>query len=147
MASIVSARTLAFGVLATCCPVLLLACWLRGLEALFVFLVPVVPVALCVVGAARLDGSIGRLGWGLAALLLYLEACFVGMWLGRGEVAGGPWVLGLPWPMTIQFYALFLLPVPLMASLYAATFSRYGFNDAELTDLRRRFGSAEEPLP
>ncbi len=106
---------------------------------LFLLLATAFPVALIVVGAQR-RGSLGPLGWPLLGLLFFYEACVVAMYLLRGQVLEAPWALGLPLAAAIHFYGVFLLPLVLVALLYARTFERFGLSREDLDELRRRFG-------
>lgn len=106
--------------------------------ALFALLATAFPIALMAVGAER-RGTLGPLGWPLLGLLFYYEACVAAMYLARGRVLEAPWVLGLPLAAAIHFYGVFLLPLVLVALLYARTFERFGLTREDLDDLRRRF--------
>jgi hypothetical protein len=112
-------------------------------EALFALLVMGYPVALISVAVAR-QGRLGPLGLPLLGLLIFLEACSVGMLLLRGRVLDGPWIGGLPLAAAIQLYGLWLAPLVLVALVYALTFDRYELREEDLERLeawRRESGS------
>jgi hypothetical protein len=106
----------------------------------FTVLAVAFPVALIGLGAAR-NGRLGPLAAPLLVLLLLLEGCVVGMLVLRGKVLETPWLGGLPLPAAIQIYAMWLLPLGLIALAYALTFDRFSLTEADLRRLRREFGS------
>jgi len=113
-------------------------------EALFTVLVMGYPVALIAMAVAR-QGRLGPLGLPLLALLIFLEACAVGMLLLRGRVLDGPWLGGLPLAAAIQLYGVWLAPLLLVALVYALTFDRFALRQQDLDRLRRRLHGREDP--
>lgn len=103
-------------------------------EVLFSVLVMGYPVALIVVAVGR-RGGVGPLGLPLLALLVFLEACAIGMLLLRGHVTDAPWFGGLPLAAAIQLYGLFLTPLLLVALAYALTFDRFEIREEDLDRL------------
>ncbi len=115
-------------------------------EVVFAVLVMGYPVALIVVAVSR-NGRAGALGIPLLALLIFLEACAVGMLMFRGRVLDGPWVGGLPIAAAIQLYGLFLTPLIFVALTYALTFDRFEMREEDLdrlADLDRRSEDEDE---
>ena len=110
-------------------------------DVLFALVAVAFPIALIALGAAERRGSLGPLAWPLVGLALFYEVCVVAMLAYRGQVLDGPWVLGLPLAMAIQFYGVFLAPLLFVSIFYAATFERFGLRQDDLDELRRRFGS------
>jgi len=100
-------------------------------EVVFAVLVMGYPVALIVVAVGRRQG-LGPLRIPLLILLLFLEACTVGMLLLRGHVTDAPWFGGLPLAAAIQLYGLFLTPLLLVALTYALTFDRFEMKQNDL---------------
>jgi hypothetical protein len=92
------------------------------------------PVALIVVAVGRKDG-VGPLGVPLFILLIFLQACAVGMLVFRGRVLDGPWLGGLPMAAAIQLYGLFFGPLLLVALVYALTFDRFELTEEALEHL------------
>lgn len=114
-------------------------------EFLFALLVMGYPVALIVVAVGRRDG-VGPLALPLLALLIFLEACAIGMLLLRGHVTDAPWFGGLPLAAAIQLYGLFLTPLLLVALTYALTFDRFEMKQDDLDrleEIRRKPGAGE----
>jgi hypothetical protein len=111
-------------------------------EVLFAVLVMGYPVALIVVAVAR-KGRLGPLGLPLIALLIFLEACAVGMLALRGHVVDGPWFGGLPLAAAIQLYGLWLVPLLLVALAYALTFDRFELRQEDLDRLQRYLDDRE----
>ncbi len=111
-------------------------------EALFAMLVMGYPVALIVLAVAR-RGGLGPLALPLIALLVFLEACAVGMLLLRGQVLDGPWFGGLPAAAAVQLYGLWLVPLLLVALVYALTFDRFEMRQEDLDRLDRFDRDAE----
>lgn len=105
-------------------------------EVLFALLVMGYPVALIVVAVAR-NGKLGHLGIPLTLLLVFLEACTIGMLVLRGHVTDGPWFGGLPLAAAIQLYGLFLTPLLLVALTYALTFDRFEMKQEDLDRLEK----------
>ena len=103
-------------------------------QAVFAVLVMATPVALIAVAVGR-RGSLGPLRWPLLVLLLFLEACVVGMLVFRGQVIDGPWFGGLPAAAAIQLYGVFLVPLLLVALAYALSFDRFEIRDEDLERL------------
>lgn len=103
-------------------------------QAVFAVLVMAYPVALIAVAVGR-RGNLGPLRSPLLALLLFLEACVVGMLVFRGQVLDGPWFGGLPAAAAIQLYGVFLVPLFLVALAYALTFDRFEIRDEDLERL------------
>lgn len=138
-------RRLALAYLALSSPLMLVAFFVGGpaMEVLFAVLAAAFPVALIVLG---LGSSPGPLGWVLGVLVLMLEAAVVAMLAWRGQVDGGPWVLGLPLSTAIQVYGVFLAPLPLVSFAYALTFDRFGLRRDQLDGLRQRFGGPRKPV-
>ena len=83
----------------------------------------------------RRNGRIGPLGIPLLALLVFLEACTIGMLVLRGHVTDGPWFGGLPLAAAIQLYGLFLTPLLLVALAYALTFDKFEMTEDDLERL------------
>jgi hypothetical protein len=109
-------------------------------DEIFTVLVMGYPVALIVVAVGR-RGGVGPLGAPLLALLVFLEACAVGMLVLRDQVQEAPWFGGLPLAAAIQLYGLFLTPLLLVALAYALTFDRFEMREEDLerlADLDRR---------
>ena len=130
------ARKLSLMFLAIASPVMLALFFMPWpwVDWAFAVLVMAYPVALIVVGVSR-DGRLGPVGLPLLALLLFLEACGVGMLLLRGHVLDGPWFGGLPLAAAIQLYGVFLVPLLLVALTYALTFDRFEMRDEDLDRL------------
>lgn len=105
-------------------------------EVVFTVLVMAYPVALIVVAVGR-RGGVGPLGIPLLILLVFLEACAVGMLLLRGHVTDAPWFGGLPLAAAIQLYGLFLTPLLLVALTYALTFDRFEMKQDDLDRLEK----------
>jgi hypothetical protein len=130
------ARRIALLFLAIASP-LLLALFLMPwpwAETLFSLLVMAYPVALIVVAVAR-KGRLGLVGLPLIGLLLFLEACALGMLVLRGRVLDGPWFGGLPLAAAIQLYGLWLVPLLLVALAYGLTFDRFELRQEDLDRL------------
>ena len=141
------ARRISLWFLAIASPVMLALFFLPWVwvQPVFAVLVMGYPVALIAVAAGHRDG-LGPLAIPLLVLLLFLEACTVGMLLLRGHVLDGPWFGGLPLAAAIQLYGLFLTPLLLVALTYALTFDRFEMRDEDLdrlADLRRERGDGE----
>jgi len=141
------ARKLSLAFLAIASPVMLVLFFVPWpfAEVLFALLVMGYPVALIVVAVAR-NGKLGHLGIPLTLLLIFLEACAIGMLLLRGHVTDGPWFGGLPLAAAIQLYGLFLTPLLLVALTYALTFDRFEMKQDDLDRLeqiKRRPGGEE----
>jgi len=126
--------------LAIASPAILLALLLgtRTSEWAFAVLAAAFPLALIALGAGR---DAGALKVGLVALLVFYEACFLGLLTLHGRDA--PWLFGLPLATTLQLVGLFLAPIPAVALLYAWTFERHGLRRRDLEELRARFGRGE----
>ncbi|MEE4271756.1 MAG: hypothetical protein V2I67_08780 [Thermoanaerobaculales bacterium] len=103
-------------------------------QSAFALLVMGYPVALIAVAVGR-RGGLGPLAIPLLILLLFLEACTVGMLLLRGRVLDGPWFGGLPLAAAIQLYGVFLTPLLLVALTYALTFDRFEMRHEDLDRL------------
>lgn len=103
-------------------------------EVLFALLVMAYPVALIVVAVTR-EGRLGVVGFPLIGLLLFLEACAVGMLLLRGRVLDGAWFGGLPLSAAVQLYGLWLVPLLLVALAYGLTFDRFELRQEDLDRL------------
>jgi hypothetical protein len=130
------ARRIALLFLAIASP-LLLALFLMPwpwAETLFSLLVMAYPVALIVVAVAR-KGRLGLVGLPLIGLLLFLEACALGMLVLRGRVLDGPWFGGLPLAAAIQLYGLWLVPLLLVALAYGLTFDRFELRQEDIDRL------------
>lgn len=127
------ARALSLLFLAVASPLILVlfAVPLPGAGPLFALLVMGYPVALVALAVSR-NGRLGPLGIPLLILLIFLEACTVGMLLARGRVLDGPWIGGLPLGAAIQLYGLFLAPLLLVALVYALTFDRFEMREEDL---------------
>jgi hypothetical protein len=130
------ARKLSLLFLAVASPVILALFFMPwpAAEVVFALLVMVYPVALIVVAVGRED-SVGPLGIPLLLLLIFLQACAVGMVVFRGRVLDGPWVAGLPMAAAIQLYGLFFGPLLLVALVYALTFDRFELTEEALERL------------
>ena len=133
------ARRLSLLFLATASPLILVLFVLPwpGAGVLFSLLVMGYPVALIVLAVARND-RLGPLGIPLLILLIFLEACAVGMLMARGHVVDGPWIGGLPMGAAIQLYGLWLTPLLLVALVYALTFDRFELTQEDLDRLESR---------
>jgi len=103
-------------------------------EWIFSILVVAFPIALIAVAIGRP----GARGLPLLALLIFLEACVIGMLVLRGRVLGATWVGGLPPAAAIQVYGLFLAPLIPVALFYALTFDRFELKQDDLDRLARR---------
>lgn len=103
-------------------------------EVLFALLVMAYPVALIVVAVTR-EGRLGVVRFPLIGLLLFLEACAVGMLLLRGRVLDGAWFGGLPLSAAVQLYGLWLVPLLLVALAYGLTFDRFELRQEDLDRL------------
>jgi hypothetical protein len=127
------ARTMSLAFLAIASPVMLALFFMPWpwAEVIFAVLVMGYPVALIVVAVGRRQG-LGPLRIPLLILLLFLEACTVGMLLLRGHVTDAPWFGGLPLAAAIQLYGLFLTPLLLVALTYALTFDRFEMKQNDL---------------
>jgi hypothetical protein len=130
--------------LAVASPLMLVLFLVGGPTAEWTFAVLVMgyPVALIVVAVAGRVGA-GRVLLAVLGLLLFLEACAVAMLLLRERVVDGPWVGGLPAAAAVQLYGLFVVPLVLVAMVYALTFDRFEMRDEDLRRLeehRRRSG-------
>jgi len=127
------ARKSALVFLALASPLVLVLFLLPGPFAQWTFalLVMAYPVALIVVAVDR-RGGLGPLALPLLVLLLFLEACAVSMLVLRGRVLDGPWFGGLPLAAAIQLYGLFLVPLLLVALVYALTFDRFEMREEDL---------------
>jgi hypothetical protein len=125
--------------LAIASPAILLALLLgtRTSEWAFAVLAAAFPLALIALGAGR---DAGALKVGLVALLVFYEACFLGLLTLHGRDA--PWLFGLPLATLLQL-GIFLAPLPAVALLYAWTFERHGLRRRDLEELRARFGRGE----
>jgi hypothetical protein len=130
------ARRLSLLFLALASPVILVLFFMPWplAQTLFALLVMAYPVALIVVAVGREDG-VGPLGIPLFLLLVFLEACAVGMLVFRGRVLDSPWVGGLPMAAAIQLYGLFFGPLLLVALVYALTFDRFELTEEALENL------------
>jgi hypothetical protein len=130
------ARKLSLAFLAIASPVMLalfLMPW-PWAEVVFAVLVMGYPVALIAFAVSR-NGRTGPLGIPLLALLVFLEACTVGMLMLSGRVLDGPWFGGLPLAAAIQLYGIFLAPLFLVALTYALTFERFEMRQEDLDRL------------
>ncbi len=130
------ARKLSLAFLAIASPVMLLLFlvpWSWS-EVVFTVLVMGYPVALIAVAVGRRNG-VGPLALPLLALLVFLEACAIGMLLLRGHVTDAPWLGGLPLAASIQLYGLFLTPLLVVALTYALTFDRFEMKQEDLDRL------------
>ena len=127
------ARKFSLLFLAVASPVILVLFFLPSpaAQVLFALLVMAYPVALIAVAVCREDG-LGPLGIPLFLLLIFLEACAIGMLVFRGRVLDGPWVGGLPLAAAIQLYGVFFGPLLLVALVYALTFDRFELTDDDL---------------
>lgn len=132
------ARKLSLVFLAIASPVMLVLFFMPWpfAEVLFTLLVMGYPVALIVVAVGRREG-VGPLGLPLLALLIFLEACAIGMLFLRGHVTDAPWFGGLPLAAGIQLYGLFLTPLLLVALTYALTFDRFELKQDDLDRLEK----------
>jgi len=129
-------RKLSLAFLAIASPVVLLLFlvpW-SWADELFTLLVMGYPVALIVVAVGR-RGTLGPLGVPLLLLLIFLEACAIGMLALRGHVLDGPWFGGLPGAAAIQLYGLFMTPLLFVALAYALTFDRFEIREKDLDRL------------
>ncbi len=118
---------------------LILLSFLPGLRfgpVLFAVLAVAFPVALIALGAAR-QGRLGPLTVPLTLLLVILETSLVGMMILRGHVIDGPWVAGLPLAAAIQLFGMWLLPLGLVALVYAITFDSFTLREEDLGRLER----------
>lgn len=98
------------------------------------------PALLMLLGIARADGRLRAAAGPIVVLLLALEACLVGMLVFQGQVADGPWFLGLPAAASIQIYGIFLAPMALVALGFALTFADFEVADDDLERLRELAG-------
>ena len=130
------ARKLSLAFLAIASPVMLALFFTPWpwAQSIFAVLVMGYPVALIVIAVSR-NGRIGPLGIPLLALLVFLEACTIGMLVLRGHVTDGPWFGGLPLAAAIQLYGLFLTPLLLVALAYALTFDKFEMTEDDLERL------------
>lgn len=137
------AKLISLTFLAVASPIILLSFLVEAPagEVIFALLAVAFPFALIALGAVRY-GRLGRVGGALATLLLIFEICFVAMLMLRGRDLAGPWLGGLPLGTAIQFYGVFLLPLPFVALLYALSFERF-LPPEDLAELRRRFGRSD----
>ena len=101
------------------------------------------PVALMLLGVARPGGRAAAAG-PILLLLILLEAGMAGMLFFRGQVATGPWALGLPLAASIQIYGILIAPLALVALGYALTFGELEVSERDLERLRRA-GSGSSP--
>lgn len=133
------ARHLALAAIGLSSVLILVLCLLGGgaAELGFAVLAMALPVALMLLGVVRPDGRMGSAGGPILLLLALLESCLLGMLLFRGQVAVGPWLLGLPAAASIQIYGIFLVPLALVALGYALTFGDVAVSDDDLERLRR----------
>jgi len=137
-------KRLALLATAAASPLVLISFFLPGVagELTFAVLAVALPVTLIAVGAAR-GGRLGPLAAPLLVLLVLLESSVLAMLALRGRVTDLPWILGLPLPAAIQLYVMWLLPLGLVALVYALTFDRFTLTEADLDRLRRR--ARDEP--
>lgn len=106
---------------------------------IFAVLSVVVWAALAWLGAQRADRpmSLG-LKVGLFAVSLWLLGCFTVLWGLRGPDPLLPWtgrLFGMPLAMAIQVGGVFVLPLPVLAWLYARYFTADVLSDADLARL------------
>ncbi len=104
--------------------------WAQLLSAVLVLLLP---VAMCVLGAAR-DGELGPLRMPLWTLAVLLQLSMLAMvWLsGRPDVT----VAGLPAAMVVMLLGLGLGPLLLTCWAYAAAFDGFTLTEDDLRRLR-----------
>ena len=140
-------RKLSLAFLAIASPVMLALFFMPWpwAEVVFSVLVMGYPVALIVVAVSR-NGSLGALGIPLLVLLVFLEACAVGMLFFRGQVLDGPWFGGLPLTAAIQLYGLFLAPLLFVALTYALTFDQFEMRQEDLDRLADLEPGAEDDV-
>lgn len=132
------ARKLSLAFLAIASPLMLILFLMPWpwAQSIFAILVMGYPVALIVIAVSR-NGRIGPLGIPLLALLIFLEACAIGMLFLRGHVTDAPWFGGLPLAAAVQLYGLFLTPLLLVALTYALTFDRFEMKQDDLDRLEK----------
>ena len=141
------ARRLSLAFLAIASPVMLILFLMPWpwAQALFAVLVMGYPVALIVVAVGR-RGGLGPLGLPLLGLLVFLDACAVGMLVLRGQIQEAPWFGGLPFAAAIQLYGLFLTPLLLVALIYALTFDRFELTEDDLERLAEHQSRSEDEI-
>ncbi len=132
------ARRLALAALTLSSALILFFCLVGGPigEIAFAVLAFAFPALLIVVGAGDERGRLGSIAWPTGALLVVLEACLVGMLAFGGEIAEGPWLLGLPAATAVQLYGLILVPLAVIAVGYALTFDSFRVAEEDLERLR-----------
>ena len=101
----------------------------------FTVIAGVFPVLLMGLGALR-GNRLGRLRWALLALAMLIVGSLLTMIGLRGQVADGPWILGLPLAAAIQLLGLFGLPIVLVSLTYGLGFEHHGVTDRDLEALR-----------
>jgi len=105
-------------------------------EWIFSIVVTAFPMALIAIAIGGRSGP-GARGPALLAMLVFFEACVVGMLVFRGQVLDATWFGGLPPAAAIQVYGLFLAPLLPVALLYALTFDRFELKKDDLDRLAR----------
>lgn len=108
-------------------------------EWAFAVLAAAFPILLIALGAGR---DAGALRYGLVALLVFYEACLLGVLALHGRDA--PWLFGLPLATALQLVGVLLAPIPAVGLLYAWTFERHGLRRRDLEELRARFRGGKE---
>ena len=101
---------------------------------LSLFLTPVFPLALIVLGASR-RGRIAPLFLPLLVVGLLLEGGLIAMWLLRGKVLAAPWIGGLPLAANVLIYGLWIIPFVIVVVTYAVTFDTFTLTEDDLKRL------------
>jgi hypothetical protein len=110
---------------------------------LFTLLAVAFPVALIALGASR-KGRLGPLTAPLLVLLLILEGSALGMFLLRGRIMEVAWFGGLPLAAALEIYAMWILPLGLVALAYALTFESFNLTESDLRRIRSAAGKENE---
>lgn len=145
-----SARRLPIQCLSLAIPGLGLAAWVGGEVAAWVFAVlsVVIWTALAFLGLQRGDRPISLgLKAGLLLVALWLIGCFTVLLGLRGPDPWLPWAgrwLGMPLAMAIQVGGIFLVPLPVLAWLYARSFEVEILCDQDLAALSELSRKAED---
>ncbi len=115
-----------------------IAAWVFGVLSVAVW------SALAFLGARRVDRPMSPgLKVGLLAVSLWLVGCLTVLWGLRGPDPLLPWngrLLGMPLAMAFQVVGVFVLPLPILAWLYARFFTTDILTDEDLTRLARLSG-------
>jgi hypothetical protein len=104
-------------------------------------------VSILVLGAARADRGIGRLGWVFGFLFALLSAAFTLVFTMPSEGASAPLWLGLPPRAAIVLYGIGILPLFVLPIAYALTFDTRTLSDEDIRRVREAGRAARERAP